>query len=790
MANVKTDSTLREGGWWQPAFLITMGIIFFTPFFRGLFFTGEQMTVLPLMAAAFFCTWMWKLSKNEWGILTDPMDILMLVFSLSYLVSFLLGPASKHLAAVQAAIGILLFMVYWTVSWLACDRARIHRILTVLYATTVAVALVGLGAALGVLEIRDGFVGTRIFTTFQYPNTAAAYLLGGLFLGLHLYSRATVRGRFVLSALQGILFVTFFGTQSRGALLILPVVLLVYGVLVPASRRVPLLALTLWSLFAGWIAYDPLVRAGRDGQTLVAAGWLLLVVALCLGFQFAWTRLERLDLGSRINRKLMTAGLTVVMVIAVSYMVLGFGVIDRVVQYLGTGGEVEAGQTLDREQRSALDLESNSAQERLYWMRESVDNIFLRNPLFGYGGGSWEASYRSFQDYPYASTRIHNSWLEILVDTGLLGFLSFAGVWVMLLWYTWSVWRSKERDDDKSLQASLTAAALALGGHSFLDFNFSLVAFTIWMVTLFGLTRALHRVETGAGYRFVRPKDMKEIRSWLLAGGLLVSLLAGGIGVAYHTSRSEGADAVAALRAENPTAAIRHFERASRFWPYGESVLFDLSSIHLNLGNIEEAQKTVDRLIAASPYYTRAYGNAYRIAWANDDVEGAIEATRTAVDKERWSVSLMEQMAEVHFFSSIVLVQEHDDLERAGEVLEGVRVLPVVIEEMNRQVDVINDTTLLTMSGRHYIDPTPSLLIYAGAAAYLADDPELALTYLEKANEDPDCPEDVYFWLALVYDELWMHEEHNHYFRLMQVSELANPNFSEQSYGFYQNLRV
>ena len=779
-------ATLRDNIWHHMALLLAGGILFFTPFFRGLFFTPEQMVVLSLTAVLFFLTWVWKVSRQEVGILTEPMDWLMLIYAAAYAIPLILGPASRNLAAVELAKAIMYFLFFWSVTRLMFDRKKITTLLTVLYYAGVAVALAGLASALGLISIQDGFVGNRIFSVFQYPNTTAAYLLASTFLGIFLYERGSLR--LYYGALNTLMMVTFFGTQSRGALLVVPVALLMFAIFLPSRMRISALATFLFSLSAGWFAGVRLAQAGAAGD--MGKGFLLLLAAVAISFALELLKkeAEKRKLGERIGRKRLTIGMAVLLVVAVAYMVLGLGALDRIAAvFTPADGQTEA--PVVTRDRSALDIGTDSAQSRLYWMGEALQDVFLTSPVFGQGGGSWETSYKAIQDYAYKSTKIHNSWLEILTDTGVLGFGAFLGLWILLAVYSIRNWKNGN-PDDRLMQTAVTTAAVALGMHSFIDFNFSLAAFTLFMFTLLAATRSLRVIQTGKGNRFLPAATMKEARVLVLGGVLVISLLAGAIGVVYNLSRTATREAVTALQAGNQELGLERFERAHRLWPFDENVMMDLSTIYLSREEPDRAQQYLDRLSAANPFYARISENRVRLAWSRKDYSGAAEAAREGIRLEPWNTEYYARGAEVNFLSAMLMVQENQDLEGARGLLSETAAYPDRIEEKNREVDRLDVETGLTMGRDNYMYPTPALLLYAGGASYLLQDYDKAYELLSAAEAMEGVPEDIYFWMALIHEARGEYAQYNDYYQRMQTVEEPNPNFTIRSYDYYRDLKL
>ena len=109
--------------------------------------------------------------------------------------------------------------------------------------SAVGVALAGLATATGLVQIRDGFLDGRIYSTFQYPNALASYLAAATLTGLYLWRRAGTpgsNGKVVNSLIKGmpnwltwtklspylyaagnfLLFAVLLGTKSNGGLMV------------------------------------------------------------------------------------------------------------------------------------------------------------------------------------------------------------------------------------------------------------------------------------------------------------------------------------------------------------------------------------------------------------------------------------------------------------------------------------------------------------------------------------------------------------------------------------------
>jgi len=132
---------------------------------------------------------------------------------------------------------------------------------------------------------------------------------------------------------------------------------------------------------------------------------------------------------------------------------------------------------------------TKSGVQRLVYYKDGL-NIIKDRPLFGAGGGAWSLLYFMYQSYLYFSTQAHNYFLQLGVETGIIGLLALlALLLVFIFMYIFEYICSGEccESDDhraKVLQSAIFTAICALFMHSFMDFDFSLasVFMLVWML--------------------------------------------------------------------------------------------------------------------------------------------------------------------------------------------------------------------------------------------------------------------------------------------------------------------
>jgi hypothetical protein len=133
-------------------------------------------------------------------------------------------------------------------------------------------------------------------------------------------------------------------------------------------------------------------------------------------------------------------------------------------------------------------------------MFRDAAKIIRDYPLLGTGGGGWAALYQGYQDKPlnskpYFSSEVHNHFLQVWIEAGILGFLAFVGIWVsMAAAFIRNCFIN--RADSKRWQywTAVFLPVAALGAHSVIDWNFSMAAVGIYLFTLLGAGRSLDTV--------------------------------------------------------------------------------------------------------------------------------------------------------------------------------------------------------------------------------------------------------------------------------------------------------
>ncbi len=470
-------------------------LLFLPPYFRGLFFAPEQERALIFASLVFWLIFLWRWLRKDDKLLRTPLDWFALALPVVYFISSFTA-VNKSLAINEVEKNILYFMTYWSISRLVRDDEDIYKILSVIYISAVGVALAGLSTSTGLIQIKDGFLEGSIYSTFQYPNALAAYLGAVMFIGLYFWDKTRnyiketgffSDNSFFNKILQGNLFNYLFavgnyilltvllGANSRGGLIVFSLVLIFYIIGLGAEKR---LFLTLHMSLIGTISFvviSKFIPLATEKQAGIAWLWFFCGLAAVLAGQSAIIFIERYLLerwkDDKKNYSRVFGGLVLLAVITGSIWLLGHvSLLQKITNF------------------SYL----RTAFQRVNYIGTAVEMIKER-PLTGWGGGGWQEAYQYFMDYYYISRQVHSYYFQVGVESGILGLLVVAGIWVLFLYMLHRLYHNnKENHVFRQLIWTLTAIFLMISGHAAIDFDLSLSAITLVLWSCFGIVAGLY----------------------------------------------------------------------------------------------------------------------------------------------------------------------------------------------------------------------------------------------------------------------------------------------------------
>lgn len=772
-------------------------LLFYPPYFRGLFFAQELLPthIFTAMLFAFFASY--RIYRRQPLFSRRPLDYAVVLLLVLY--------ATSSIAAwnTREALGAVLKManyaaVYWLLSYSVQSIKAVRNYLAVFFVSGTGVALLGLGAAIGAFHYNDAFVGGRIYSSLQYPNTLAAFLTAINLCGLYLWTEARPRAvKILFAAGNYLLFLTFLGTQSRGALVFYPLALLILLIGLPGRERWRTLGQFVLQLAASAAVYGRVMACTTGKAQLAGWLWVLAGAVLISLLQLAWSYLEQgaavtAGKDSQAGRRTLkpwvrpAAGVMIVLVIAA-----GGYALTRAAATPAAGSQAVWKSWVQRIE--TISIKEKNAQERIIWSRDAfrIMTSSPRNALLGAGGGGWNALYHKYQDYYYFSTEVHNHFMQVGIETGFPGLLTFIAIWIFFFVSTLRAMRpsgSKPPQESRALSWAVFSGALALGMHSLIDFNLSLGAVAILLWGLFGLGRGLERLSGPVSEpriaevkgRARRKQSVKQIETWWqsqIFQGVVVGVLFCAcfftsltlvLGQKYAQAASES------VKGQDVRAAVANLEQAIQHDPWTASYRSDLANLLMYQYQAVEQKdrslinKVQDNLGIA---VRNDRGNAeLRLLYAqalfnSARIDEGLEQMEAAADLVPFRQDVYENLAVGYMSAGRFLLEQADaaqgeSKEQAEDVKmlreQGRKYLELAVEAPGRleaRMAAVPQKYLEYWTKAPHLKVSPMINLKAGEAAVLLGRWPLADTRLTAALEDPNLKPEAILWRGLALEK-------------------------------------
>ena len=231
--------------------------IFIPPFLRGLYFEAEQIPAEICVFIIFAAFWAYKYLIRDKRMLVTPIDYAAAAFIVVYFISVLLYIVGIRLVVVPrlAVSEWLKYCMYIAVFIMISDLINTMKlkmaVLWVIIGTTVCICIIGFDGATGqnIAKLINSFTGSetifgtfvtnRIYSTLQYPNALASYLIAVFLVSLTITMITKNRWfKIIPSVCSYIFLTTFVFTQSRGMIAVVPVIAVIYLIAIPKGSRI------------------------------------------------------------------------------------------------------------------------------------------------------------------------------------------------------------------------------------------------------------------------------------------------------------------------------------------------------------------------------------------------------------------------------------------------------------------------------------------------------------------------------------------------------------------------
>lgn len=172
---------------------------------------------------------------------------------------------------------------------------------------------------------------------------------------------------------------------------------------------------------------------------------------------------------------------------------------------------------------------ASTSEEQRATFREDALKLWRLSPIIGNGVGAFETGVTAVQDYPYETRYVHNHYLQLLLEDGVIGLALFAGALAAMLLALWKKRRQMQEGEYCWLYPALCAEFVMNGAQMCWDVSMSMIVFLCMTYAVYGLivaTCAEPFAEKAAAEENGKKKKAQ-------AKGFDTSLLARNIGIGF-----------------------------------------------------------------------------------------------------------------------------------------------------------------------------------------------------------------------------------------------------------------
>ncbi|WP_197046734.1 O-antigen ligase family protein [Oceanobacillus salinisoli] len=453
-------------------FIFLAFILILSPYHRGLYFDTDFYGVQLVIFVLFMMLFITLVIKKElhtlkpiWFACLVPVMFLISLFNAE-------NPQGAWDSVLRWTSYIaFFFLLYWAV---LKDR-NLKKLLPILFQiTSIWIAVHMMLNEFGWLEFPNAFIFNRFAGVFQYPNTFGMVMIVFYLFSLIMLLRGNVSYlSIILYAAPLILFfIGFIESYSRGMYFVFPVAWFVGLLLLRPSSQVKYVGYTVFSVVGALM----MILFLQSDAPLRNAIILFILCLLTTGLVWFIENNQKLNsLIIKLDSKNKFIGPAVILMAAV-LLLLDIGFEGQVYQQLPASIQ----------ERITSINESATARERIIMMEDAI-NMSKDSPVIGFGGDAWESVYKKYQQLPYQANKVHNEYLELVIDIGWLGTLLFITIFGTLYY---RIWKNYQPKSNPISLIAVFIASLVISLHSFIDFNLSYGAiwFMICWLLVMGLT--------------------------------------------------------------------------------------------------------------------------------------------------------------------------------------------------------------------------------------------------------------------------------------------------------------
>jgi O-antigen ligase len=572
----------------------------------------------------------------------------------------------------------------------------------------------------------------RLTSTFQYANSYAAFLIALLLGAVYLIVSSKKPQAILFNSFMLIpIVISFFLTLSRGAIVVLPVVVLLVLPFMKLSRQIFTFIYLSLAFLGSLLILNKMTAIGEQAflkADLTAAStglWMLVGVSLICAIllwvlqKYMLPTIQKI-LDTKIKHKFANILLPAAALIIGS---LGLFLL------FGNTGATNLLPDYIKQRIESINFNQHSVLERGTFYKDAV-KLFNDYPLTGAGGGAWAALYEKYQNNPYVSRQAHNFFMQYLVETGLVGIIILIGflVYVFGLYIRYAL-KMQENNPERHV---FYIIAISLLIHSIIDFDLSYVF--LGVVVFLSLGAMISHVTINPNFRFMKEGSIPHINKIYPLVLLVVSVIMFFISIQSLNANSLFRLASAAagnnksideiFKPLNSALSIR--PNHPDYTLFKTSILYQAYSQTKDEKYYSEMQKLISQLKKQEPHNRNLVEHETHAYLIKGQAAEAQELTNAQIANFPWDISLYERSIELDMSLSEQARLQKDDVLKTKYWDHAFIVYDKVLEKMKALESLPKEQ----VQGRPF-NVTKTISLRLGQIEYIRGNYESAASFLK-----------------------------------------------------------
>lgn len=604
----------------------------------------------------------------------------------------------------------------------------------------------------------------RLASVFQYSNTYAGFLSALLFVSLYWVISCKRWYWISLHAFMLVpILISLFLTLSRGALVVLPLLVLIFLLFFEMKQQI----LSLTYLFISAVTtlailnriteiYNQIAlmvqpQAGKPVSVIsiwdpvAFNGWLILFIGSLMACILIYS-INRWG-APWLEKRVQRIELKKSSFIWIPAFSVGFGILLILLFTIGSSfKDILPNSIADRLEN--INFKQHSVLERLSFYKDAM-KVLSDYPLLGTGGGGWSAIYEQYQNNPYISSQAHSYFVQTLVEIGWIGFFVFM-TFIIAVYFLYIRFHFKERDL-RGHHFVFFIFSLSLLIHSLIDFDMSFIYLNILVFFCLGAMLAPYTEKMNiirwaqlkdSKTRFIYPSVLTLLALLLLIGSMREYNAVGAYGHAMHLAEVEkkGLDEaeIPLTKAIDITPANPGFTLTRIGW-YTQAYLQSGDKSYINA-----IEQMISRLETYESYNRNLILAKYRNFKDLGKTNESIAALEEGIQKFQWDIKFYE--AAMMEYAVIGQQNEFTNPNLANQYWNrGLELYQEVITRMDQLKELPEEQ----LQGRDF-DVNPFIRQAVGSIYYFKHDFSNAISILTPVKQ-MDLRDDPYVRIGIRY---------------------------------------